>query len=108
MTNRNYQYFIETFEMSRTSFRKFNYRLKNDPFDYHAKLLLSAYKDYFKKNKDSISEKLKPKEFQIPFYEAVRLYLVGMTQNHFGTFRFAVENLEKSIEIFQSLEEKDS
>jgi hypothetical protein len=100
-------FFKETFRMLNNEPRKFEYRLKTHPFDRNQKKLLTAF-SYFKKgNKEETFSLLKGYTIETPFFEGVRLYLLGIAHNHYCAYSFAVEHLSKSVEIFQELEEEN-
>ena len=99
--------FKETFQLLNIDHRKFEYRLKNHHFSRAPKKILEAFW-YFKKNqKEEVFQRVQGIKFEQPFYEGMRRYILGMVQNHFGLFRYAVENLEMSVEILSKLEEEE-
>lgn len=110
MTSNNFEsdiiFFKETFRLLNVNLRKFEYRLKTHHFTHDQKKLLQAFY-LFKKNSDKehIFALLKGHKLTNPFYEGVRLYLLGMVCNHFGEFAFAVEHLTKAVKNFQHLDE---
>lgn len=103
----NFDYFIETFKLARRNFRKFNYRLKEHNFLHNEQLLLKAYKAYISNSKNEILTLLSKKKFNETFLEATRLYLIGLCQNHFGSYQFAIEKLEKSVSLYEKSSYKE-
>lgn len=99
-------FFKETFKLVSIDQRKFEYRLKNHPFDIQEKRVLTGLLALKKGNKENAFNELKCTAFTNPFLEAVRRHVLGMVHLNFGTFRFAHEHLNKSIEIFRGIQEK--
>lgn len=103
----NFDYFIETFKLARRNFRKFNYRLKEHKFSHNELLLLKAYKAYISSSKEELLTLLSKKKINETFLEATRLYLIGLCQNHFGSYQFAIEKLEKSVSLYEKSRYKE-
>lgn len=99
--------FKETFKLLNVDHRKFEYRLKNHHFSRAPKKLLEAFWFFKKNQKEEVFQRVQEIKFDQPFYEGMRRYILGMVQNHFGLFRYAIENLEKSVEILSQLEEEE-
>jgi hypothetical protein len=100
-------YFHETFEMLNSQSRKYNYRIKHYKEDYNQKKLLNAFALYKKNKKKQVLELIKKTPFNNLFLEATRKYLIGMTHNHFGEYSFAIEHLERSVELYQEINEEN-
>ena len=97
-------FFYETFKMFSLNKKKFKYRLKNKKFEIHEKSLLLALEAVMRKDKDKVFDLLKNKNFHSTFLEGVRLYLLGFTNNYFNMYKFAVEDLEASVELLKDTE----
>lgn len=91
-------FFYETFRMFGVNKKKFKYRLKNNKFEIQEKALLLALEAVMRKDKDKVFDLLKNKTFSSVFLEGARLYLLGFTNNYFGMYKFAIEDLELSVE----------
>ena len=96
-------YFLETFRLLRTDKRKFLYRLENHSFSVAEGRLLRGYLEFHRNSKSGALKELRVSPFPEPFYEGVRLYLVGLVYNQHSHFRYAVENLERSVQTFHSV-----
>lgn len=105
--NPELEFFKETFKLISRDQRKFEYRLKTHPFGPQEKRILRGL--YFlKKNKKSEAfDQIKCSPFADSFLEAIRRNVLGMLQLNFGTFRFAVEHFEDSIELFDKIQEQE-
>ncbi len=96
-------YFLETFWLLRTDKRKFLYRLENHAFSVAEGRLLRGYLEFHRNSKAGALKELRVTPFQEGFYEGVRLYLIGLVYNQHSHFRYAVENLEKSVQTFHTV-----
>jgi hypothetical protein len=97
-----HQLFLDTWKLIHQNVRMFKYWLdKGDLLPSEKKLLKAFY--YYKKNKKhECLELLKNGSDDLPFLKAMRFYLVGLVYNQHGHYLYAIENLKKSIECFQS------
>lgn len=100
-------YFLETLTLARVSPRKFRYRLRSDHFSQHEKILLKAYRNFILGKKEHALSDLKRATIPSPFLKGVQHYLMGIIYNHFGTFKFALEHLTKSVAIFSEIGERN-
>lgn len=102
----NYQLFIDTWRLLHTNLRMFDYWLKKGDFSIHERRLLKCFQLYKKNKKKECLELLEAKIADDTFLEGVRLYLKGLVYNQHCHYFYAIENLEKSIELFKSINEK--
>jgi len=101
------KFFKDTFQLLNVDQRKFEYRLKTHPFSPNEKKILEAFW-YFKKNDyPETSSRIQSPITDNSFLEATRSYIHGLSQNHFGKFKFAIEHLKKSIHMYQNLNEEE-
>lgn len=98
-------YFKETFHLSSSAPRKLSYRIKHGSFSKTEKDLLKALVAFKKRDKEEVLHLLNNKKFNPPFFEATRLYLLGITLNNFGHYVYAIEKLEQAIQIYSELAE---
>jgi tetratricopeptide (TPR) repeat protein len=98
-----HRYFLETFRLLRSDKRKFIYRLNHHEFSVVEGRLLRGYLEFHRNSKAGALKELRVSPFSEPFYEGVRLYLVGLVYNQHSHFRYAVENLERSVQTFHSV-----
>ncbi len=96
-------YFLETFKLLRSDKRKFLYRLEHHTFSLAEGRLLRAYLEFHRNSKAGALKELRVSPFHEAFYEGVRLYLIGLVYNQHSHFRYAVENLERSVQTFQTV-----
>lgn len=99
--------FKETFKLLNNDIRKYQYRLDNWHFDIYEKRLLKAFY-MFRKNQFEVIAFLR--SFEIidnSFLEGVRLYLLGLSYNHYSKFSFAGERLKQASKIFEDNAEDD-
>src|SRR5690349_19894440 len=99
-------FFTETIRLYHSNVRKFKYRLETAEFSIFEKKLLDAFAAYKKNKKDEVLAPIKNLTIDDSFLEAFRCCLVGMIYNQHGHFEFAIEHLEKSVALYQSLGEK--
>jgi hypothetical protein len=100
----NYQLFLDTWKLLHSNLRMFDYYIKQPHLSLSEKKLLKAFYFYKKNKKESCLTLLASPIPNEPFLEAVRYYLIGLTYNQFCHYIYAAENLQKSIDIFQSIE----
>lgn len=100
-------FFKETFKLLNVDQRKFEYRLKSHPFDRDQRRLLEAFLFFKRNNREEVFERLKTAPLPNIFLEATRCYLLGIAQNHFGFFKFAVEHLSQAVTHYQSIDEDE-
>lgn len=101
-----YSYLIETLGLLKSDKRKFLYRLQNHPLSIAEGRLLRGYLEFHRNSKTGALKELRTHPFSDPFHEGVRLYLVGLVYNQHSHFRYAVENLERSILLFQEMDHR--
>jgi hypothetical protein len=99
-----HHYFLETFRLLRSDKRKFIYRLKHQDFSVAEGRLLRGYLAFHRNSKAGALKELRVTPFSEPFYEGIRLYLIGLVYNQHSHFRYAVENLERSVQTFHSVQ----
>lgn len=102
----NYKLFIDTWRLLHTNTRMFEYWMKNGEFSIHERRLLRCFQFYKKNKKKECLDLLEAKINDDTFLEGVRLYLKGLVYNQHCHYFYAIENLEKSIELFQSINEE--
>lgn len=99
-------HFLETFGMLRTDKRKFVYRLGRSGFSIPETRLLRAALEFQRNSKERALRELRTSPLSDPFLEGVRLYLIGLVYNQHSHFRYAVENLERSIAVLQGVDHR--
>lgn len=92
-------FFLETFGLIHTDKRKFLYRLNHPQLSIPEQRLLKAFREFNRNDKSKSLGYLRTSPLASPFLEGVRLYLIGLVYNQHGHYRYAVENLEKSIKV---------
>ena len=97
-------FFIETFGLIHTDRKKFTYRLDSPKFSVQEKRLLKGFLEFYRNHKAQSLAHLRMSPIADPFLEGVRFYLIGLVYNQNSHFRYAIENLEKSVSIFNTTE----
>jgi tetratricopeptide (TPR) repeat protein len=65
--------------------------------------LLRGYLEFHRNSKEGALKELRVTPFTESFYEGVRLYLIGLVYNQHSHYRYAVENLERSVQTFHTV-----
>jgi hypothetical protein len=107
MKAKNYHFFIETFQLANSNPRKFKYRIDSIINDHHERKLLNAYWLFKRNKKNEPLEMLKKMHLEDSFYNGFRYYVIGLIQNQFCEYKFAIENLKKSINEFKESKQID-
>lgn len=99
--------FLNTMNILNFNIRKYKYCLETKLFSPTQKKLLKAY-FLFKKNKPTQSlELLGQNPIQDSFYEAIRLYLLSLSQNLLGSYKLSLANNKESINLCEQIDDKD-
>lgn len=101
------QFFIETFRMMNTDSRKCHYRISSKNFNLEEQQILNAYYAYKIKDLDKTFSLLKKRKYTNPLREGLRLYLLGLANNHICKYSFATESLFDSLRKISLFPEYD-
>lgn len=104
--NCTYFDFIATLNTLNSSIRQYKYHLNSKPFSPTQKKLLRAFLLYKKGKANDVINALRGLHVQEKTYDAIRLYILSIAQNHIGSYKLSLMNSESSIKMCQESNNK--
>jgi hypothetical protein len=98
--------FCKFFSLANQNLRRFKYAIANNQLGIVEKRLLKAFYLFKKNKKKECLDLIQNKNIENPFFNGVRLYIIGLVYNQFGHFKHAIENLHKSIQELEHTQQE--
>lgn len=97
-----HQGFIKLFNLVHTNVPMFRYNLKKSDLSPSKKKLLNIFMRYKQSNSSEYIKDLQSMSFDDPFFDSLRLLILGVFQNHYCRYRYAQENVHASYSYFKN------